>query len=454
MIGAYHTAMRIVLLCLLVGSFAFLEKPVHGFSSQSSTFLVNSVYQRKQQPGHHHSKNNANTLCMKVKIGIVGLPNIGKSTLFNALAQKSIAQAENFPFCTIEPNVAPIAVPDAYLERLGRWANSDKTVNAVMEFVDVAGLVAGASRGEGLGNRFLATIRECDAICHLVRYFEDPDIIHIDGRVDPTQDAEVVNLELVLADIAHIERRLEKTTCRDEERDALEKLLPELQKGIPGRAVGLTPEEEFVIKSMGLLTLKPVIYVFNVDEVDFLLAKEDILANAKRVVSEIQYCDPTKDLYAVVSAKLEAEISLMEDSSEQRKYLEDMGVEIPDDEETTTHKGNGGYLDQMLSYSVLPAMVLELLDLFLVYTGPGVPPERSRTTKAYLYSNKNAPTTSQLAGRLHGDIQRGFIRAEVASAATALEHPSYNAAKDAGVIRGEGKDAVLEGGEVICIKWK
>ena len=429
-----------VLLLFLLGL------PAFAFRSQTSYFFGSSV--RNCDTVHTRQQRNTDALlCMKIKVGIIGLPNIGKSTLFNALAQKSIAQAENFPFCTIEPNIAQIVVPDEYLERLGTFSNSDKTMPATMEFIDVAGLVAGASRGEGLGNRFLATIRECDAICHLVRYFEDPDIVHIDGRVDPAQDAEVVNLELILADIAHIERRLEKTTCQGEERDALEKLLLGLQKGIPGRAVGLSADEKLVMKSMGLLTLKPVIYVFNVDKVDFLLDQASIAEKVEGVVSNIRYCDSTMDMHAVISAKLEVEISSMADLNEQQEYLKSVGVEFSPDDDNS-------FLAQIMSYSVLPKQVRELLDLILVYTGPGVPPERSRTTKAYLYSRAQALTTIKLAERLHGEILRGFIRAEVVPGATLLLHESYNAAKDAGVIRVEGKDAILEDGDVVLIKWK
>lgn len=381
---------------------------------------------------------------MKIKVGICGLPNIGKSTLFNALARKSVAQAENYPFCTIEPNIAPITVPDKYLLELGTLAKSEKAIPAVMEFIDVAGLVAGASRGEGLGNRFLATIRECNAICHLIRYFEDPDIIHVDGRVSPKDDAEVVNLELVLADTAHIERRLEKTTCRGEERLALEKLLLELQKGIPARAVGLTPDEEFSIKSMGLLTLKPVIYVFNVDEADFLLARDDVLASARDIFNNIQYCDPGRDMYTVVSAKVEAAVSALDDPNTQKEYFKSLGVELE----------AGEALEELMSYSVLPNMLLKLLDLFIVYTGPGVPPERSKTLKSHLFSKISTPTTIQLAGRLHGEIERGFIRAEVIPAPLLLQFESYNDAKETGTVRTEGKDCILEDNDVVLIKWK
>jgi ribosome-binding ATPase len=400
------------------------------------------------EPSKHHAH-----LSMKVKVGIVGLPNIGKSTFFNALAKKSIAQADNFPFCTIDPNIAPIAVlPDAHLTALAHLARSDKVVPAVMEFVDVAGLVAGASRGEGLGNRFLATIRECDAICHVVRFFEDPDIVHIAGRVDPRQDAEIVNLELVLADIAHIEKRLEKPTCQGFERETLEQLLPELHKGIPARMVDLSHQDAFAIKSMGLLTLKPVLYVFNVDETDFLLAKEAVLEDAKRVVDEIQFCDPTRDQITLVSAKLEAHMASLPNEDAQKEYLQSLGVDF---DETNIHARSEKWsFGTSLSYSMIPRLIMSLLDLFLVYTGPGVPPERSRTTKAYLYPRSQAPNTLQLAGKLHKDIQRGFIRAEVATASALLQYSTYSAAKEAGVIRTEGKDAVLHDNDVVLIKWK
>lgn len=203
----------------------------------------------------------SSSIRMKCRVGVLGLPNVGKSTLFNSLARQAIAQVENFPFCTIEANVAPIAVPDVYLHDLGSLAGSRRTVPATMDWVDVAGLVRGASRGEGLGNRFLAVARECDAICHVVRAFDDANIIHVDGRVkaDPLADAEVVNLELILADLQHVERRLEKTTCTGEERETLESIAGALREGKPARVLGLAGTSLRSVKSMGLLTLKPVL---------------------------------------------------------------------------------------------------------------------------------------------------------------------------------------------------
>ena len=421
-----------------------------------SSFLGNSVAKRPTKITLP-SIDSHNRLHMKVRIGLIGLPNVGKSTLFNALARQSIAQAANFPFCTIEPNVAPVTVPDPYLQRLGQSAMSDKTLNAVMEFVDVAGLVKGASRGEGLGNRFLATIRECHAVCHVIRNFEDPEIVHVAEKgIDPIQDAEVINLELVLADIAHIERRLEKTTCQGDEREALDRLLPQLQKGLPARAVGLSVSEQLAVRSMGLLTLKPVVYVFNVDEIDFLLDKATSEAKAQQMMDQIQYCDTTTDTFAVVSAKLEAQISRLETPAEQIRYLETIiAVEdLPTCDDPSEHDPSLTRIPIAMSYNVLPTTILHILRLFLAYTGPGVPPERSRTTKAHLLSEQKGLTTLQLAGRLHGTIAKGFMRAEVISASKLLEYESYNDAKDAGAIRVEGKDAVVANGDVICIKWK
>ena len=271
---------------------------------------------------------------MKVRVGILGLPNVGKSTLFNALAQKSLAQAANFPFCTIEPNIAPIAVPDEHLgERLRALAGLERTVPATIEWVDIAGLAKGASRGEGLGNKFLGTARDCDAICHVVRIFEDPDTIHVEGRVDPAADAEVVNLELLLADLAHAERRLEKASCRGEEREALEAVVSCLQRGEPARAAGLSEGARLSIKSMGtpgwgsnnhqqsavagalpqlsqsrgpcvgtgLLTLKPVLYAFNVDEADYTLDQQAARAAAAAVLARIRHRDPSTDALVLVS---------------------------------------------------------------------------------------------------------------------------------------------------------
>jgi len=382
---------------------------------------------------------------MKIKCGVVGLPNVGKSTLFNALAKRSLAESANFPFCTIDPNVAPIPIPDQYLEPLGVMADSRRTVPATMDFVDVAGLVKGASRGEGLGNQFLATIRECDCIVHVVRTFEDPNTIHIDGKVEPLADAEVVNLELLLADEAHVQRRLDKSSCQGEERIALEMVVECLQKGEPARSAGLSQAQAKAIKSMGLLTLKPMIFAFNVDEVDFFLSRDDALREAEEIVQSLQYNDESS-LCAVVSAKVEAELSATS-YDEQMEYLLSLGVGLE-------HDSSGGILD-MLSYNVLPLQVMELLGLSLCYTGPGVPPERSLTTKAHIFCQAQEPLTAVgLAGKLHGSIEKGFIRAEVIAAPELLEYSNQVEAKDAGKVRVEGKDYVLNPNDVVLIKWR
>ena len=409
-----------------------------GFGGGSSIFGSPVAASTKCRRRHSH-------LSMKVKCGVVGLPNVGKSTLFNALAKRSLAESANFPFCTIDPNIAPIAIPDQYLEPLGVLANSRRTVPATIEFVDVAGLVKGASRGEGLGNKFLATIRECDCIVHVVRTFEDANTIHVDGKVEPLADAEVVNLELLLADLAHVERRLDKTSCQGEEREALEMAMDCLEKGVPARSAGLSQTQAKAIKSMGLLTLKPVIYAFNVDEVDFFLSRDDVLRGAKDVVKSLQYSDDASSLCTIVSAKVEAELSATS-HDEQVEYLSSLGVELEDD-------SDGSIMD-MLSYNVLPLQVMELLDLSLCYTGPGVPPERSQTTKAHVFRQAQELTAVGLASKLHGTIEKGFIRAEVISAPELLEYPNHVEAKESGKVRVEGKDYTLNPSDVVLIKWR
>jgi len=379
---------------------------------------------------------------MKIKCGVVGLPNVGKSSLFNALAKRSLAESANFPFCTIDPNVAPIAIPDQYLEPLGVLANSRRTIPATMEFVDVAGLVKGASRGEGLGNKFLATIRECDCIVHVVRTFEDANTIHVDGKVEPLADAEVVNLELLLADLAHVQRRLEKSSCQGEEREALDMVVECLEKGMPARSAGLSQLQAKAIKSMGLLTLKPVIYAFNVDEVDFFLSRDDVLREAESIVQSLQYSDASS-LCTIVSAKVEAELSATS-YEEQAEYMSSLGMELEDNDKVM----------DLLSYNVLPLQVMELLHLSLCYTGPGVPPERSQTSKAHAFRQAKELTAVGLASKLHGTIEKGFIRAEVVSAPELLEYPNHVEAKEAGKVRVEGKEYVLNPNDVVLIKWR
>lgn len=329
------------------------------------------------------------------------------------------------------------------------------------------GLVRGASRGEGLGNRFLATVRECDLIVHVVRDYVDEDIIHVDGRVDPVADAEVVNLELLLAgvsywapsiciedctlivtnlqiDLAHIQRRLEKKTCKGEERDVLSKLEAALENGRPARTLGLSSAEKFAIKSMGLLTLKPVIYAFNIDEVDFALDKDGSMKVAEGYMKQIQYCDLERDSYLVVSAKLESELVALS-TEERNSYLGDKGA-------ICTSNVSDEY-SELLSYHDLPLLVMNVLDLALVYTGPGVPQERSQTTKTHIVASKTK-TVLDLAGKLHGDIQKGFISADVVDAQELIDCDTYNAAKEDGKIRMEGRDYILRDGDVALIKWK
>lgn len=432
----------VILLERLIGS--YLKRP-HNVMALSallcSAVVIPYFFVTRAPHSIAHATVQRCQLSMKVRVGILGLPNVGKSTLFNALAQKSIAQAANFPFCTIDPNFALIAIPDKHLEDLGVLAQSRRVVPATMEWVDVAGLVRGASRGEGLGNRFLGTARECDVICHLIRVFDDAETIHVDGKVDPVADADVINLELMLADLAHAERRLEKTTCIGEERTALEAVAATLQQGMPARAAGLSSSAKFAIKAMGLLTLKPVLYTFNVDEVDLIFGREEALATVRSILRSLEYYDPSQDRFALVSAKLEAHVCAGS-RSEQLERLGELGCEFSPGERP---------LD-LLSYNVLPSEVRSLLGLGVVYTGPGVPHERSRTTRAHLIQ-QHALTAFGLAGRIHGDIQKGFVCAETVPVLSLLEHESYASAKDAGCVRTEGRDYTVTNGDVVLVKW-
>ena len=382
-------------------------------------------------------------LSTKIRIGICGLPNVGKSSLFNALARRSQAQAENYPFCTIEPNVAQIAIPDPYLDRLAHLAKSTKAIPAHLEFVDVAGLVAGASRGEGLGNKFLANIRECEAIVHVLRNYDDGRVVHVNSEIDPKKDAEIINTELQLADLAHIERRLERSNCTGEERDALESLLPKMKEGIPARSCGLVPAAAFAIKSLGLLTLKPVLYAFNVSRHAFLFERDGALEEAKKLVKSIRFSDPSQDLCAIVSAKLEARLSKLNEE-ERIEHMQKLGVD----------KSLIANVDRNMCYNSLPKLISELLHLGLVYTGPGVASSRSLSTKAYVIRRTGAPTAIQMAGKLHGDIQKGFIKCEVISAEKLLEYSTYAAAHLAGAVVIHGKSYVLQCNDVILIKYK
>lgn len=356
-----------------------------------------------------------------LRAGIVGLPNVGKSTLFNALVANAKADAANFPFCTIEPNVGVVAVPDERLNVLAKLSNSQQIVPTRVEFVDIAGLVKGASQGEGLGNQFLANIREVDAIVHVVRCFDDDDIIHVSGLVDPVSDIEVINLELALSDLSQIERRIERTrkqarTSKDAQLElgALEKLSAGLNAGKAVRQVALTEEETESVKVLGLLTGKPVIYAANVSE--------DDLATGNKWVEQVRKIATTDNSQVVVvSAQVESE--LVELSEEERvDFLASLGVE------------EGGLKS-------LIRATYELLGLrtFLT-TGP-------KETRAWtIQAGMKAP---QAAGAIHTDFERGFIRAETIAYKDYVATGSKAAARDKGLLRSEGKEYVVQEGDVM-----
>ena len=363
---------------------------------------------------------------MGFKCGIVGLPNVGKSTLFNALTKTAMAQAENYPFCTIEPNVGEVAIPDPRLYELAKIAKSENIVPTRMTFVDIAGLVKGASKGEGLGNQFLANIREMDAIAYVLRCFDDSDIVHVEGKIDPLSDFETVETELMLADLEALEKRQpslsKKAKSGDKESAELltvvEKALALLQDGKPVREIEIKDDEETLLKGLQLLTSKPVLYVCNVNESD--AAKGN------------HYSDSVFDMAkkdgagaVLISAKIESELSQLEDD-DQREFLEELGLKQPG----------------------LIRMIYEgydLLDLMTYFTAG---PKESRAWT--VPSNSLAPRASRA---IHTDFEKGFIRAEVISFSDYVECNGEQGAKEAGKLRIEGKDYRVRDGDVILFRF-
>ena len=347
-----------------------------------------------------------------MKLGIVGLPNVGKSTLFNSLT-KAGAESANYPFCTIDPNVGIVPVPDKRLQQLGDFYQSKKVTPAVIEFVDIAGLVKGASKGEGLGNQFLANIREVDAIVHVVRCFEDPNVIHVDGSIDPLRDIETIDLELIFADLEVLERRISKTakSARMDKEDGKDAILMELQN----------EDEEKWIAEYNLLTSKPVIYAANVAEDDLA----DDGANNSYVQSVREYAKEHNSEVFVICAEIEAEISELEED-EKKMFLEDLGL---------TESG----LEKLIAASY------RLLGLMSFLTA-GEDETRAWTIKV----GTKAP---QAAGKIHTDFERGFIKAEVVNYQDLLDCGSYAGAREKGLVRMEGKDYIVRDGDVILFRF-
>ena len=359
---------------------------------------------------------------MGFKMGIVGLPNVGKSTLFNALTRTAAAQAANFPFCTIEPNVGEVAVPDARLDKLAAIAKSKSIIPTRMTFVDIAGLVKGASKGEGLGNQFLANIREVDAIAHVLRCFEDGDVTHVDGRVDPVADAEVIETELMLADMESIEKRraglVRKLKGNDKEAVQADRLLAAAQAmlddGKPARLVEVDPEDAKAWKGLQLLTSKPILYVCNVDEAT--AAKGNAHSDAVARMAEEQGA-----AHVVISAQIEEEISQL-DAEEAAMFLDEMGLEEPG-------------LDRLIRAGY------DLLHLETYFT---VGPKEARA-----WTIPTGTAAPQAAGVIHGDFEKGFIRAETIAYDDFVALGGEQPAKEAGKMRAEGKAYVVKDGDVL-----
>ena len=364
---------------------------------------------------------------MGFKCGIVGLPNVGKSTLFNALTKNATAAAENYPFCTIEPNIGQVPVPDPRLQQIANIVKPRKIVPTLLAFVDIAGLVRGASKGEGLGNRFLGAIREVDAILHVLRCFEDDNVTHVDGKIDPADDAATVNTELMLADLESLEKQVQGAIKRQRGGDTeataqlklMERVIATLQEGRPARQVEISAEEGGHMRQLQLLTSKPVLYVCNLDEAtagkgnEFSRAAENFAAEEKAGV-------------VVISANIEAELAQLEDGEEKRAFLQDLGL---------AEVG----LDRVIRAGY------DLLGLLTFFT--------ANPNEARAWTVPNGTLAPAAAGVIHGDFERGFIRAETIAYEDYLSCNGEQGAKDAGRMRVEGRDYLVNDADVLLFRF-